>query len=764
MRAMPFPGLFLAALLVLLPASLPAEDSTDLSARLDSIEAAYQVLANAAETLSAQGYSVDYPEADLATLAIFLEYTETDIADGNQDRAENALDEMADLVERCRRDLGLIRAGLGYGTVPLYRGDTVTIEGAHFRTTVQWPDGTASSDWPVVFNGYLGDIDGFTDRMADLAALKLSMVSVEIGPSWVLPDEDTIDYTEIDRLVEFLETAHQNGIAVNLLISPHYFPEWAWEKWPDIYINASEYCPYSVDAEAVREIMELYLDTLMPEIKDQPALVSLCLENEPAYFSADLDPLDRSRYSDWLSDEYGSVEAVSQAHGETYDTFDDVPLFYSYDWEVQPADGNPAAVYDYFRFNDQRFADWFDFLADLVHSHAPDLPVHVKVPDYVHVSPLDGIEPRQFKDFSQIAGNDCTKLYTGGTDDSDADTDGDEADATDAANAAYASDWVNENFFFDLLHAVYGMPLFNSEDHPVDDHEADFLPGSHIRNVLWQAAIHGQGASTAWVWGRDGVDEETGEADPDFTSILHQPGLVAEHARTGLDLMRLGREVAAFVDEPPAVALLYSPTSLMYTMHEDHERISYAAYEALNFTGVKIGFVSEADLGESGVPGDIQLLIAAGVSHLTDAARDGLRQFRENGGLIAVVGEDAFMYDAYGRSEEDPLTVDVAIPDLSAEALHPRILELAENLSQYSVRVVDPATGTSPWGVEWRVAEYDGRMLVNLTNYSQAAQTVRITGMPGGQLLDLITRAPLAPTMEIAPLGVKLIESVAADE
>ena len=42
------------------------------------------------------------------------------------------------------------------------------------------------------------------------------------------------------------------------------------------------------------------------------------------------------------------------------------------------------------------------------------------------------------------------------------------------------------------------------------------IPPAHIRNGIWQSAIHGRAASTVWVWLRSYVDEYTGEPIPDF--------------------------------------------------------------------------------------------------------------------------------------------------------------------------------------------------------------------------------------------------------
>ena len=46
-------------------------------------------------------------------------------------------------------------------------------------------------------------------------------------------------------------------------------------------------------------------------------------------------------------------------------------------------------------------------------------------------------------------------------------------------------------------------PVFNSENHVIFDREMRYIPPEHVRAALWQEAIHGQSATTIWVWERE---------------------------------------------------------------------------------------------------------------------------------------------------------------------------------------------------------------------------------------------------------------------
>ena len=183
----------------------------------------------------------------------------------------------------------------------------------------------------------------------------------------------------------------------------------------------------------------------------------------------------------------------------------------------------------------------------------------------------------------------------------------------------YANGWQGQNMYFDLLHSVGGMPIFNSENHLIPDRFARPTPPNHVRNVLWQAAIHGEGASTTWVW------ERTFDARSDFAgSIMHRPACVDAHNRTGLDLLRLGREVNALQTAVGRVAIIYSRASLHY--NPECERVLLRAYEALNFAE-KIEFI-DRQLA-SGTP-TYAAIVAAGTTHLP-ACLGGLRDYQAGG-------------------------------------------------------------------------------------------------------------------------------------
>ena len=720
--------------------------------RLAGIRSALPALKADLDALQGAGVDIAYPQVRYAAVEAFATLLEEDLANGGFDSTSSQIDATEQILEDLEVEIADMQAGDVLPDVPRYITSPITIESGACLATVQWPDGSTQDNWPINFNGYL------TFDMDDLPpAMGQNAVAVEIGPSWVLPAEDVVDLEHVRVLQAYLDKAQEADVAVAVLLSPHYFPEWVWEAWPETKktvevvdgAHLDEYVPFFVEASEIRTVLEQYVRAVIPEIAEHPALHSLILTNEPSYFNAISDPDNQAAYAAWLEDRYGDLDALCEAHGQAYSSFYDAPIYpeTATQWTPQSTD-NMVAQYDYYRFNDERFAQWHAWMASIIRALAPGVPIHAKASDYVMDTPYDGIDPVLFDDFSDMAGNDSLKYYRG-----------------DQEDELYASDWIPQNKYFDLLRSIAGKPIFNSEDHVLEDEELDDVPVVHYRNVIWQSAIHGRVGSTVWHWSRSAVDEYTGEPTTDIPSIANRPLAAVEHVRTSLDLMRLGQEVHALATSPARVAIVYAPTSLLYSFEADGG-LMYAwamdgAYIALNFAGEKIDFITERQLS-SGKADAYELIVAAGITHLTREAADGLADFTAKGGMLAFVADDTVLRDEYDQLIELDFTDATLIPVDEAEQLRGPLVELLERLSGGRDVVVRATEGAyEPWGVEYVHTTYNGQCLVNITNYAKHATTVTIDGLGIEGRVDLLTNSNVGATLTLEPLSTHLLAAPA---
>jgi hypothetical protein len=99
------------------------------------------------------------------------------------------------------------------------------------------------------------------------------------------------------------------------------------------------------------------------------------------------------------------------------------------------------------------------------------------------------------------------------------------------------------------------------------------------------------------------------DAKSDFAGrIMHQPACAESVGHTTLDLRRLAEEVTALQRAKAKVALLHSTAALVYDRNDYSECLD-RLYEALSFTGLKIGFVTERQLQAGQVPQAAVLLV-----------------------------------------------------------------------------------------------------------------------------------------------------------
>ncbi|MEJ5251318.1 MAG: beta-galactosidase [Armatimonadota bacterium] len=596
---------------------------------------------------------------------------------------------------------------------------------AHLRQEIRQPSREVTL-WqcrgkrPVVANGTLTDETGrplfftgyghFGQVRADIEkfpAYGINIIQIEVGPSAIFPSETEVNEEPIRELQSVLERAERANVAVNLLISPHYFPAWMLDKYPHLRKRRNGFLQYCLHAPESKALLRRYIQTLIPAISRYPALHSICLSNEPVSFEEPCEYATQEWHR-WLKERHGDIATLNRRWGTSYARFEEVPL-------PNPFDGNAQSYlpswYDYIRFNQEFFAGWHGMLADAIREVAPNLPIHAKAMSWTLVNEGDvvyGADAYLFSRFSDINGNDSICWYNHGEGD-------------------YAQGWLLNAMSHDLQRSVRNVPVFNSENHLIPDRETRPVPAQHVHTVLWQAAIHGQSATTIWVW------ERTYDPRSDFAgSIMHRPACAEAVGRVNLLLNRYAREVTALQNAPADVMLIDSVTGKVWDGGA-HSDCQGKLYEALSFTGVKVGFISERQLEEGILPSALVLLVA-NQRHLSDRALETLLRYR---GRIVFVGDgDLLSHNEYGQTREVRVAPGARIPftygKSSARDLWP-VLRTA--LPAWGVKprvqVVD-AEGNPIWGVAWRTAELDGRTVINLCNYRHDAVclSLRANGSP----------------------------------
>jgi beta-galactosidase len=218
-------------------------------------------------------------------------------------------------------------------------------------------------------------------------------------------------------------------------------------------------------------------------------------------------------------------------------------------------------------------------------------------------------------------------------------------------------------------------------------------------------------------------------------------------SRCGLDLMRLSKEVAAIQNARPAIALLYSHAATI--RDKRHVEARGRVYEALNFCGIPIGFITDEQIA-SGLLSQYKCLIVAGAQSASHEAIEGMRRWAANGGLLVAYDSDNLVRDEYGRDIEPP-AFSLALEPVGEG----RMYELRDSLMNFVTKsglgpeiTVRSLDGGVARDVESRTASIEGRRLVNMVNYSRDVVKVRL---PRGAWRDLITQKRLGRVIKLEP-------------
>jgi hypothetical protein len=673
--------------------------------------------------------ATDYQRLRWRVATLFVPYGREDLEHGEVERAVRVgralragLDEARDAL--LRMNAGTYRPP----PVPRYRTGTVEIAGRSFIADTEIPSTGERERRPVFFTGY-GHFGQVREHLPILPDLGVNIIQVENGPSNTLPAEDEVDTSGILAHVgASLELGREHHVAVCVLVSPHYFPDWAYKKWPALACIKGGFVRHAIDAEESKGVQAKHLGVLLPLIRDYASLHSICLSNEPVYPDSHEDPITQGLWLAYLRRSFADCGAANTAWGTNFARFEDVPVPAG---DIPEKEADLPLFYDWCRFNMERFAAWHAWEADVVRSLAPGLPCHAKImPTILERRTIGwGVDPELFARLSQVNGNDCWEFINRGR------------------TGAWAFNWSSMGVFYDLQCALAEKPVFNTENHIIVDRDQQPVPAEHTYTALWQGAVHGQGATTTWVW------ERTYDPKHDFAgSIMHRPENVIAHGEAGFDLMRLSREVTALQTAPRRVALLYSVTSIVHD--PGYLDALGQAYTALNFTGVSIGFRSERQVA-AGDWGETRLLVVPRARFVPAGVRTAIARWAEAGGRVVCVGDGCLASDPYRKAfatQPDGLAGARLLPEgLEGAALREALVPLLRQADRAAAVAVTDGAGALPWGVEWRSATLAGRPVVNLVNLTREPKTVRLEPS-AGPWRDLIACQPLAAEITLPPM------------
>jgi hypothetical protein len=591
---------------------------------------------------------------------------------------------------------------------PYPLGGPVAVHDGTFHT-----DTTAAKDQPWYFYG-MGHFDQLYKELPFWHQIGASMLQDgRVGPNGM--EKDGSLRAPAKTLLADFDRASLYNLKVDYLLSPHYFPDWAWNLpgADELRKLGMGFLYFDIDHPIARDAIGRWADIISKNLKGKPALFSVCLSNEPVWNGSGRSKYSLGLYQKYLQNLHHDIATLNDLYGTHYKSFDEIdPPPAAFAKEV----GKNRAYYDWSRFNKKHFADWQAWMASIVHKNLPGVPTHAKIMVFLTMDRDKvgwGVDPELMCAATDLAGCDAYAFPSGD-------------------HKTY--DWRGEEFWYDLLNSFRNQPVFNSENHIIPDGTGPaHIPPTMTRAQYWQGALHHQGVTTTWVWEQPGDASLTG-------SIFFRPGNTYGAGRAFLDLGRHASEVAAINAAPPRVALLYSQPSIFW--ENNYFGTILNIYTHLTFLGEKVTFISETALAQGRIPPSIQCIVLPQATHVENATVDALRKFASAGKTLVQIGNDNLKYDQYHRDRTVPTELASSRKfEFSKDAADTQraLADLLKSIGAAPLELTDASTGKLAWNVEYRAVDHDGATLMPIINFAANPVTVSFPSLSGKKATDLLS-------------------------
>ncbi len=674
-----------------------------------------------------KGLTMDYVRMKARVIRSFIEYANDDFAKDTfwmKVRAERIVAYLERLLrEAIQETQTLLKHPERDQPVPRYRTGPLEIVNGAFQQNGR----------PVFFNG-VGHFGQVREDIPILQEYGLNIIQIEIGPQNVLKEDGSFSLEALESgILKYLKDAETHHVAVCVLLSPHYFPQWAMKRHPELADGGHGFMKFDIDHPIAGRIDEKFLRAVVPKMASYHSLHSFCLSNEPQYISR--SKISADLFHRWLKKRHGSIERLNQLYETQYERFEDIP-------QATPDFPDPAYT-DWCEFNQERFRDWHRWMTDIIHEYAPQIPVHAKSMSHAWQGTEHfqlGVNHEDFARLGRITGNDSISTPTRNDE------------------FPYAQHWLLQAMHYDFQrNAAPDNPIFNSENHLIPDDQAIYTPGEHIYTALWQGAIYGMGASTIWVWQR-------GESKTTFDNILTRPNCVEAAGRVSLDLMRLAPLAARFPNIEPQVGLFHAWHSNVRT--NETRDASMIAYEGLANLGVRIKIVTEKSIREGALK-NLPIVVAAKTAWIHPETTVAFAEYVKNGGTVFTI-EPSFTRNEYGVPKPElsnwleagkrlGRVVRLDTP-ITGRAVRDLVGERLKQLKRESPVLLTDPYREALWGVLWMALDDGDRYLVNVVNMRKETQTVRLPVGSHTIVNDLISGERFPRELELAPLHPMLLD------
>ena len=538
-------------------------------------------------------------------------------------------------------------------------------------------------------------------------------------------------------LQKVISNAQKSGTSVCLLLAPYSMPQWLTDRYPEIKGINIDYNIYNLDSTIVRDAAELFIKTIVNQVKNYPEITSICLSNEPCYDTAVFPNTYNPKFREYLKNTHGSISALNNAYNSSYNSFNEIEM---------PSNVEKTPLfYDWMDFNNRVFADFHSWMAEIVKRYMPDIPVHAKVMSVMDTGDFTDMRKMMrrgnnfeyFNEFSDITGCDSWAIIN-------------------------SNGFCNNLKLYDFLNSVTEKPIYDSEMHITADKDNTFPDNykTQFEGYLWQAAVHGVDMSSIWLW-----TQSVNKSSTTYGHVAMRPDCAAAVSKSALDQNRLAYEIRNLADRQADTAILFSDASRVYS--SVYMGVMDTAYLGALYAGRKVGFVTETTMDKLK---NYSTLIITDAKNVKASTLQKINDFIRGGGKIVILGKsDTLEKDEYNNAHTSDLPSKIksaaTIVNYVNNSAYPEILssptpyEFAGYLTDNN-GIVATENGKRANEVEWQIFEDESQILVNLFNHSRS-ENKNITLLNGGETVtsskNLITGEREQSVINLPAQTAKLI-------
>ena len=201
-------------------------------------------------------------------------------------------------------------------------GGPVTVRNGVFYT-----DTSAGKDQPWFFYG-MGHFDQVMNDLPNWHNMGATIIQDgRAGPNSMEKDGTLRESGK--RVVADMGRAAIWNVKTDYLLSPHYFPDWAWppansQAHKDLAAGSGTIY-FNLDHPLAKDAVGRWAEVISNAFKDHSALFSICLSNEPTYGSSGKNKESLPLYIAYLKQiHHNDIREVNALYQTTYHTFEDI--------------------------------------------------------------------------------------------------------------------------------------------------------------------------------------------------------------------------------------------------------------------------------------------------------------------------------------------------------------------------------------------------------------------------------------------------------